>query len=366
MINTSPIIEIIEEIRQGKMVIVIDDEERENECDLVIPAEKVTPEAINFMAKYGRGLICLALARERCQQLDLSLMVNTTDARLATNFTVSIDASHGITTGISAHDRAETIRVAIAQNASPKDITQPGHIFPLMEQPGGVLTRAGHTEAGCDFARMAGFEPAAVIVEILNDDGTMARRKDIGIFAKQHDLKLVTVADLIRYRIEEKGTVHCEQSFPVTTNHGEMQLYTFNDTVNNNKHLALMLGQASPDTPFPVRVHVENSLEDLFGIHAINSAEGHWSIQKALEYIFKQGTGVLVLLRLPAYLNQQLERLAGEEIEGIQSYDRWQVGVGAQILKHLKVEKMSLMSSPKEFIGLNGFDLSIEEYIEKD
>lgn len=366
MIKTAPVSEIVDEIRQGKMVIVVDDEERENECDLVMAAEKVTPEAINFMSKYGRGLICLALSRQRCQQLDLPLMVTTTDVRLATNFTISIDARHKITTGISAQDRAETIQQAIAPDASPHDMVQPGHIFPLMEQPGGVLTRAGHTEAGCDLARLAGCEPAAVIVEILNEDGSMARRENIGAFAQQHGLKLVTVADLIRHRIASEQTIYCEKELPIQTRYGDMNLYLFNDTVNHSKHFALMLGKPDAQQPFPVRVHVENSLVDLLGILSGDQAENKtWSPQDALKYIFDEGAGVFVLLRLPEHLSKQIANL-NQDKPGIQDYDRWQVGVGGQILQYLQVKKMRLMSSHKAFIGLHGFGLSVEDYIEKN
>ena len=357
--NVTQIPEIIADLRDGKMVIIADDESRENECDLLMAADKVTPEAINFMSMYGRGLICLALSRERCQTLNLPLMVSTTDTRFATNFTLSIDANSGITTGISAQDRAHTICQAIASNAKPSDIIRPGHIFPLMSQPGGVLTRAGHTEAGCDLARLAGFESAAVIVEILNDDGTMARRKDIGIFAKKHNLKIGTVEDLIRYSLHRERTVYREQEVPVKTDHGEFTLYVYVDKVNKTQHTALLRGRPQSHRPTLVRVHVENSLFDTLGVQ---NEGGSWAISDAMQYIADAEEGVLVLLRLPEHLIQQVESI-DDGVEHATTYDRWQIGVGGQILQDLGIGKMRVMSSQRSFHGLGGFGLSIEEYI---
>src|SRR5690554_5976870 len=250
--------EIIEDIKAGKLVILMDDEDRENEGDLIMAAECVTPAAINFMARYGRGLICLTLTEERCQQLRLPLMVDQNNSPYATNFTVSIEAAEGVTTGISAADRARTVQAAVAKDAKPSDLVMPGHIFPLKAKPGGVLNRAGHTEAGCDLARLAGFEPAAVIVEILNEDGTMARRDDLFKFAREHNLKIGTVADLIAYRIKHERTVERVAETELPTEYGNFRLYAYQDTVSNAMHFALVRGSVMPDEPVLVRVHVQN------------------------------------------------------------------------------------------------------------
>ena len=261
----SNIEEIIQDIRDGKMGVIMDDEDRENEGDLLMAASMVRPEDINFMATHGRGLICLTLTRERCRQLSLPLMVNDNQAQLATNFTVSIEAAEGVTTGISAHDRAHTVRTAVEPDARPQDLVQPGHIFPLMAQPGGVLTRAGHTEAGCDLARLAGLEAAAVIVEILNEDGTMARRPDLEKFAQQHGLKVGTIADLIHYRIANEKSVERVAECDLQTEFGAYRLYAYQDLVHDGLHLALVKGVVKSDEPTLVRVHVQNALGDLFG-----------------------------------------------------------------------------------------------------
>src|SRR5579863_3901316 len=257
--------EILAELAAGHMVVMMDDEDRENEGDLIMAAEKVRPEDINFMARYGRGLICLTLTRERCRQLHLPLMVRDTDKDQTTNFTVSIEAAEGVTTGISAYDRAHTVRTAVRPDAEPADLKQPGHIFPLMAQPGGVLTRAGHTEAGCDLTRLVGLEPAAVIVEILNEDGSMARRPDLEKFAKEHQLKIGTIADLIRYRIEKEKTVVRVAERRVPTEFGEMRLLVYEDRVNKAQHLALVAGQLKPGEPTLVRVHLQDTLGDMLG-----------------------------------------------------------------------------------------------------
>ena len=256
--------EIIDDLRLGKMVIIMDDEDRENEGDLLMAAAFTRPEDINFMARYGRGLICLTLTSERCQQLRLPLMTNENKTAHSTNFTVSIEAATGVTTGISAADRARTVQCAVAANAKAEDLVQPGHIFPLMAKAGGVLSRAGHTEAGCDFARLAGVDPSAVIVEILNEDGTMARRPDLEIFAKEHNLKMGTIADLIHYRIQHENTFEriSECAFP--TEFGDFRLYAYQDKNDNNVHLALVMGNVSGDTPVLVRVHAKNLLDDVF------------------------------------------------------------------------------------------------------
>ena len=280
--------ELIEAIREGKMIILMDDEDRENEGDFVMAASCVRSEDINFMARYGRGLICLTLTKQRCARLNLPLMVRDTYYTQRTNFTLSIDAARGITTGISAADRALTVRTAVAPEASPSDLAQPGHIFPLMAQPGGVLTRAGHTEAGCDLARLAGLEPAAVIVEILNEDGTMARCPELEVLAREQDLKIGTIADLIRFRIEHEKTVERVAECSLPTEFGEFHLVAFQDTIDNNLHLALVKGEILPEEPSLVRVHVQNPLCDLT---ASRRSDCGWPLRDALQRVSKEGRG---------------------------------------------------------------------------
>jgi 3,4-dihydroxy 2-butanone 4-phosphate synthase/GTP cyclohydrolase II len=361
--------EIIDDIRLGKMVVIVDDEERENEGDLVMAASMVRPEDINFMARYGRGLICLTLTRERCRQLNLPLMVGGTDEKRTTNFTVSIEAREGVTTGISAYDRAHTIRTAVAPNAVPDDIEQPGHIFPIMSQPGGVLTRAGHTEAGCDLARMAGLEPAAVIVEILNDDGTMARRADLEVFAEQHGLKMGTIEDLIRFRNENEKTVYRVASCPFPTDFGKFKLFAYQESTGKRAvHLALVKGDISPQIPVLVRVHLESTLCDVL----LSSAECcGWPLRDALHRIAEEGRGVVVLLRLQddsVDIVKQIERFEFKHDReavrrGAGPPNRRILGIGAQILADLSVSKMRLLSAPQRFHGLGGFGLEVVEYI---
>ena len=269
--------EILEDIRQGKMVVIMDDEDRENEGDLIMAAAFVRPEDVNFMARYGRGLICLTLTRDRCKQLRLPLMVSDTDLDQRTNFTLSIEAAEGVTTGISAYDRAHTIRTAVGEKARAEDLRQPGHIFPLMAQPGGVLTRAGHTEAGCDLARLAGLEPAAVIVEILNDDGTMARRPDLERFAQQHNIKIGTIADLIRYRLEKERSVERIAERAIETEFGPFRLYCYEDHVNSTVHLALVRGNVDGQAAPLVRVHLKDTIRDLVGVQ---EAAHSWSLAR--------------------------------------------------------------------------------------
>ena len=264
--NLDSMEDILKDIRAGKMVILMDDEDRENEGDLIMAAENVRPEDINFMARYGRGLICLTLTPERCRQLRLPLMVSDTNETRTTNFTLSIEAAEGVTTGISAYDRAHTVRTAVRPDAVPEDLKQPGHVFPIMAQPGGVLTRAGHTEAGCDLTRLAGLEPAAVIVEILNEDGSMARRPDLEKFAKAHDLKIGTIADLISYRLAKEKTVERIAERTVPTEFGEFRMAAYEDRVNKTVHLALISGELKPEKPVLVRVHLQNTLNDVVGV----------------------------------------------------------------------------------------------------
>jgi len=363
--------ELIEDIRQGKMVILMDDEDRENEGDLVMAAPMVRPEDINFMATYARGLICLPLSEERCEQLNLGLMVagEINSSSHATPFTLSIEAAKGVSTGISAADRARTVQAAVASNARAQDIVQPGHIFPLKAQPGGVLSRAGHTEAGCDLARLAGFEPAAVIVEIMNEDGTMARRDDLEIFSKKHDLKIGTIADLINYRLVTEKTTQCISERQVNTHYGEFTLKTYLDNARDEKHFALVMGDVSGGDAPLVRVHVNRSARDLL---AIEPREGFqsWSTHTALEAIAKEGRGALVLLYYPESaedMDRNIDEMLNMKTEKTPPANEvvyLQVGTGSQILMDLGVSKMRLLSAPFKFSGISGFDLEVEEYID--
>ena len=362
-----PVEDIIAALRAGEMVVILDDEDRENEGDLIMAAAKVKPQDINFMARYGRGLICLTLTRARCEQLRLPLMVGSTDRRGATNFTISIEAVDGVTTGISAHDRARTVRAAVAADARPEDLNQPGHIFPLMAQTGGVLTRAGHTEAGCDLARLAGLEPAAVIVEILNEDGTMARRDDLVSFARHHDLKIGTIADLIRYRLAHEEAVEQIAELDVETAHGPFKLVCFEDHVNRNVHLALVRGELDGDTPALVRVHLQSTLSDVAGIQDPRLG---WPLDSALRLIAEEGQGVLIILRReesPRDLMQQIRSLQQPEDELLArrepGSDLRTYGTGAQILRALGVRRMRVLSAPKQMHALSGFGLEVVEYV---
>src|ERR1700735_2110185 len=286
--------EILEDLRRGKMAVIMDDEDRENEGDLIMAAECVRPEDVNFMARYGRGLICLTLTRDRCRQLRLPLMVSDTDHTHRTNFTLSIEAAEGVTTGISAHDRAHTVKTAVAPNARPEDLRQPGHIFPLMAQPGGVLTRAGHTEAGCDLARLAGFSAAAMIVEILNDDGTMARRPDLERFARAHHLKIGPIADLIRYRLKNESSVERIYDQPVDTEFGSFQLCCYEDHVNKNVHVALVKGDLNSALPPLGRVHIKDTMRDVVGVR---SEKLGWPLRAAMRRVAAEQSGIVVILR---------------------------------------------------------------------
>ncbi|MFM1593577.1 MAG: bifunctional 3,4-dihydroxy-2-butanone-4-phosphate synthase/GTP cyclohydrolase II [Woeseiaceae bacterium] len=360
--------DIIADLKQGKMVIMVDDENRENEGDLIMAAEKVRPEDINYMARYGRGLICLTLTRERCAQLRLPLMVEETDQHHATNFTVSIEATEGITTGISAHDRAKTVQAAVAKNATPDQLSQPGHIFPIMAQPGGVLTRAGHTEAGCDLARLAGFEPAATIVEILNEDGSMARRPDLEEFARKHDIRIGTIADLIRYRLEKERFVERIAKKAVITDYGDFTLYCYDDQVSQSVHVALVKGDLSKHESPLVRVHIQDTLGDILGVQA--TALG-WPVTNAIRRISEEETGIVIILReqessrdlmdAVENLSLQADELNEKRIDdGLRTY-----GVGAQILRDLGVKQMRVLSAPKQMYAISGFDLKITEYVEQ-
>ncbi|MCC5795426.1 MAG: 3,4-dihydroxy-2-butanone-4-phosphate synthase [Chromatiales bacterium] len=363
----SDIEEIIADIREGRMVIVVDDEDRENEGDLVMAAARVRPEDINFMARFGRGLICLTLTRQRCQQLRLPLMVNATDAEHSTNFTVSIEAAEGVTTGISAHDRARTVRVAVSPEARAEDLRQPGHIFPLMAQPGGVLTRAGHTEAGCDLARLAGLEPASVIVEILNEDGTMARRPQLEVFAREHGLKIGSIADLIRYRLQKEESVERISDQQVMTEFGPFRMLCYEDHVNRNVHIAMVRGELDAAQPPLVRVHVQDTLGDVIGIQ---SPELGWPLRSALEEIAASGNGVVVLLRYtenPRTLMRAVRRLTpAPDLESVPEQGSATLrtyGTGAQILRDLGIRRMRVLSAPKQMHGISGFGLEVVEYV---
>jgi len=358
--------EIIADIHAGRMVILVDDEDRENEGDLVLAAQHVTPEAINFMAKHGRGLICLTLTQERCRQLDLPPMVQDNKSPHGTAFTVSIEAAEGVTTGISAHDRSRTVQAAVARNAKASDLVQPGHIFPLTAQNGGVLVRAGHTEAGCDLAQLAGLEPASVICEILKDDGTMARLPDLLVFAREHGLKVGTIRDLIHFRADHDKLVECVAEREVSTAQGKFMLRAYVDKTNGQVHVALTRGKISPDVETPVRVHERLSILDLIDFPRRRVS---FSIDNALKTIAKRGYGVLVLLHNPQMGQEVLEALGAnnDSKNPVQTWDPRRHGIGAQILRDLGVGKMLLMSSHQlKLPSMSGFGLDVCGYIPLD
>lgn len=363
-LNTSA--EIIEDIRLGKMVILMDDEDRENEGDLIMAAEHVTAEAINFMVTHARGLVCLPMTAERCQALNLPLMVDNNGAQFSTNFTVSIEAAEGVTTGISAADRARTVLAAVNKNANANAIVQPGHIFPLIAKEGGVLNRAGHTEAGVDLARLAGTEPAAVIVEILNEDGSMARRPELEVFAEKHQLKIGTIADLIEYRNLNETTIEKVAECKLPTDFGEFDLITFKDVIDNQVHFALKMGEINGHTPTLVRVHLQNTFSDLLG--SDRSIERSMNLPQAMKRIADDG-GVLVLLGKQEDLESQVKQFQAEDNGELPTNAKWQgtsrtVGVGSQILATLGVRKMRLLSRPKKYHALSGYGLEVVEYVQ--
>lgn len=358
----SPITEIIADIKAGKMVVLVDEEDRENEGDLLMAAECVTPDAINFMARYGRGLICLTLTEERCRRLNLPLMVANNRSPLGTNFTVSIEAAEGVTTGISAADRARTVQAAIRADAGPRDIVQPGHIFPLMAHEGGVLVRAGHTEAGCDLARLAGMTPAAVICEILKDDGEMARLPDLEEFAAQHQLKIGTIADLIHYRSSTESLVNRVTERDIETVHGRFRLHAYSDKIGNATHLALVKGEPDADKEVLVRVHEPLSVIDLLDT---SSTSHSWNFNDALAAIARAECGVIVLLHRLETAAELLERARPRYADAkppklaLRHY-----GIGAQILRDLKVRKMRLLALPRRMPSMAGFDLEVTGYLQ--
>ncbi|MBD3609520.1 MAG: 3,4-dihydroxy-2-butanone-4-phosphate synthase [Gammaproteobacteria bacterium] len=360
--------EIIEDIRQGKMVILMDDEDRENEGDLIMAASWVRPEDINFMVTHARGLVCMPMSRARCEQLNIPLMVKDNTEAYSTAFTVSIEAAEGVTTGISAADRATTIRTAVAKDAKPDDIVQPGHIFPLMAQAGGVLTRAGHTEAGVDLARMAGLEEAAVIVEILNEDGTMARRPELEKLAEQFDMKIGTVADLIDYRLKNEQNLERVSECEMPTEYGDFRLFAYHDHIDQGLHFALVKGNISADKDVMVRVHMQSSLCDVFGNLR---PECGWPLSDVMRRIDEAGEGVVVILRqeesnasLVETIRNYQQRDKGVDLGRKEaSQDLRTYGIGAQILKDLGVKRMRVMSSPKRMHALSGFGLEVVEYV---
>jgi len=355
--------EIISDISEGKMVVLMDDEDRENEGDLILAAEKVSPEAINFMATHARGLICLALNDERCRRLGLEQMVKHNGTELGTAFTGSIEAASGVTTGISAADRSTTIQAAVKKDAVAEDIVQPGHVFPIKAQSGGVLTRAGHTEAGTDLASLAGFDPSAVIVEIMNDDGTMARRGDLEKFAQKHDLKIGTIADLIHYRNTSERSINLVDKTKIESEEGEFDLFAYEDTINGNIHIALVKGKIDNEQDIMVRVQQNNTLQDVIGINQFGS---RLSFSQAMKKINKEGSGVLLLLSHQETSEELLSNvsfLKGEKkTNESDGPDSRIVGVGAQILKDLGVKKIRLLGASAKY-PLTGFDLEITEFI---
>ncbi len=367
----SPVPEIVAELAAGRMVILVDEEDRENEGDLVLAAEFVTPEAINFMARYGRGLICLTLTEERCKQLQLPLMTAANGTRYGTKFTMSIEAAEGVTTGISAADRARTIQAAVAKDAKPSDIVRPGHIFPIRAEGGGVLMRAGHTEAGCDLARMAGTTPAAVICEVLKDDGTMARLPDLMVFAQEHGLKIGTIADLIHYRSANESLIERVAERDVATAHGTLRAIAYRDVPSGAAHLALTRGSIEPECETLVRVHEPTSLLDLIDS---GTSTHSWTVARALEAIAKADAGVLVLLNC----NESADRLFGQfaslaEVDRTgdcrekhveRKMDLRTYGIGAQILRDLGVGRMRLLAKPRKMPSMAGFDLRVAGYVD--
>ncbi|MBV1775964.1 3,4-dihydroxy-2-butanone-4-phosphate synthase [Burkholderiaceae bacterium DAT-1] len=354
--------ELIADLAAGKMIVLMDDEDRENEGDLVMCAEHVTPEAINFMAKFGRGLICLTLTEDRCRQLNLPLMVSNNGTPHGTNFTMSIEAAEGVSTGISAADRAHTVQVAVAKDARPRDIVMPGHIFPLMAKEGGVLARAGHTEAGCDLARMAGAQPASVICEIMNDDGSMSRLPELIPFAEQHGLKIGTIADLIQYRSRTESLIERAGERTVTTPAGEFKLVAFREPSRGNTHLALVLGDIQSDQDTLVRVHEPLSVIDWMDM---GQTRHSWGIYRSLEAIKAAGSGVVILLHRPEGGDDLLARALPELALNVpQKWDMRTYGIGAQMLRNLGVRRMKLLSPARKMPSMAGFGLEITGFVE--
>lgn len=368
--SLSSVPDIIEEIRLGRMVILMDDEDRENEGDLIIAADAVTPEVINFFATEACGLICMPMTQERARQLDLPLMVRDNRSQHETNFTVSIDAAEQRAPGISAIQRAHTVKVAASENSGPADIRTPGHIFPLVAKPGGVLRRAGHTEAGVDLARMAGREPAALIVEIMNEDGTMARRPELERFAEKHQLHIGTIADLIEYRSVHEQSVERVSTKSISTDQGAFTLHSFRDLIDESLHFALTVGDLNAEQPTPVRVQSIELLRDMLGTQI--EGESGWNLRRAMAYIAKEGLGAVVLIGRQTPSDVQLniiEAFPGDvQSDAPDSEGRLQnyriIGTGAQILQQLGIGRMRLMSTPLRFNALSGFKLEIVDFVQ--
>jgi 3,4-dihydroxy 2-butanone 4-phosphate synthase / GTP cyclohydrolase II len=362
----SPVEDIVADMRAGRLVILVDEEDRENEGDLVLAADHVSADAINFMARYGRGLICLTLTRERCDHLNLPPMTTRNGDKKGTAFTVSIEAAEGVTTGISAADRARTVQAAVAKHASAIDLVQPGHIFPLQAVDGGVLMRAGHTEAGCDLAAMAGCSPAAVICEIMKDDGTMARLPDLQIFAAEHGLKIGTIADLIEHRSRAESLIEKVGSRVIQTAFGEFTAHAYQDKPSGGVHLALVKGQWASDDTVAARVHEPLSVLDAL---EVNRTMHSWSLDASLARIASDGKGVVVLLNCGESAAQLLAQFAGtaRASHGPQQgrMDLRTYGIGAQILRECGVRKMNLMGSPRRMPSMTGYGLEIVGYITK-
>jgi 3,4-dihydroxy 2-butanone 4-phosphate synthase/GTP cyclohydrolase II len=363
----SPVEDIVAEMRAGRMVILVDEEDRENEGDLVLASDHVTPEAINFMARFGRGLICLTLTRERCEFLKLPPMAARNGTVYSTAFTISIEAAEGVTTGISAADRARTVQAAVAASSQPTDLVQPGHIFPLQAVDGGVLMRAGHTEAGCDLAAMAGCSASSVICEIMKDDGTMARLPDLQLFAAEHGLKIGTIADLIEHRSRNESLVQKVSTRTMQTAHGEFTAHAFRDEPSQALHLALVKGSWTPDAEVPVRVHEPLSVLDAL---EVNRSMHSWSLDASLKYLNAQGCGVAVLLNCGESADQLLAQFEGRA-RSAQAPERGKMdlrtyGVGAQILRECGVHKMKLMGNPRRMPSMTGYGLEITAYIPKE
>jgi len=354
--------EIIADIKAGKMVILVDEEDRENEGDLLLAADFVTPEKINFMARFARGLICLTLTEETCRALQLAPMAQDNRSSHGTAFTVSIEAATGVTTGISAHDRSRTVQAAVARGAKPEDIVQPGHVFPIAAQPGGVLVRAGHTEAGCDLTALAGLTPAAVICEIMKDDGSMARLPDLIEFGKQHGLKIGTIADLIHFRSQTESLVERVAERDIATAHGGFRMLAYREKISGATHLALVRGAIDAGTPTLVRVHEPLSMLDL-----LNTAPGthSWGVHEALAAIGAAGSGVMVLLNCAESADQLAQRVASEAKPlAAAKMELLTYGIGAQILRDLNVGKMRLMATPRKMPSMAGWDLEVTEYVQ--
>ena len=362
----SPVPELVTELAAGRMVILVDEEDRENEGDLVLAAEHVTPQAINFMARFGRGLICLTLSRERCERLQLPPMTHRNGGRHGTPFTVSIEAAEGVSSGISAADRARTVEAAVARDAKPSDLVQPGHIFPLQAQDGGVLMRAGHTEAGCDLAGMAGLLPAAVICEVMKDDGTMARLPDLIAFAKEHKLKVGTIADLIEYRSRNETLIERAGRRPLVTAQGEFDCSAFRDRTGG-LHLALTRGQWTAADEVLVRVHEPLSVMDLLDVGA--NAKHSWPLPKALAVLHKSARGAAILLNCGedvAALVPHVLPAANSTPRAAGQMDLRTYGIGAQILRELGIAKMKLLGSPRRMPSMTGYGLEVTGFVAAD